>query len=193
MRRVAIVSPNVRIRVEEHFVIGEHSIVDDYCYFSTRVQIGDWTHIATCCSVAGGRDRTFTIGDFSSLSAGVRVWCTSNDFVNDATMIGAAEGISGDVTFADHCGVGANSVVMPRNQVPEVSPSALSASFHPSSHSNRGRFTPAFRSRRSARATVRASSAKSTRSWLASLRTRTRPSLSLVTVSTLARHPAVSA
>jgi carbonic anhydrase/acetyltransferase-like protein (isoleucine patch superfamily) len=119
MRRMAIVSPNVRIRVEEHFVIGEHSIVDDYCYFSTRVQIGNWTHIATCCSVAGGPDRTFTIGDFSSLSAGVRVWCTSNDFVNDAIMIGAAEGISGDVTFADHCGVGANSVVMPRNQVPE--------------------------------------------------------------------------
>jgi acetyltransferase-like isoleucine patch superfamily enzyme len=131
MRRMAIVSPNIRIRVEEHFVIGEHSIVDDYCYFSTRVQIGDWTHIATCCSVSGGPDRTFTIGDFSSLSAGVRVWCTSNDFVNDAIMIGAAEGISGDVTFADHCGVGANSVVMPRNQSLRASPSARSASFQP--------------------------------------------------------------
>jgi acetyltransferase-like isoleucine patch superfamily enzyme len=116
---VPIVSPNVRIRVEDQFEIGENSIVDDYCYFSTRVRIGDWTHIANGCSVAGGRDRLFAIGDFSSLSAGVRVWCTSNDFVNDAIMIGAAEGITGDVIFADHCGVGANSVVMPRNEVPE--------------------------------------------------------------------------
>lgn len=116
---MSIVSPNVRIRVEEYFDIGEHSIVDDYCYFSTRVRIGDWTHIATGCSVAGGPDLTFSIGDFSSLSAGVRIWCTSNDFVNDAIMIGAASGVSGDVSFGDHTGVGANSVVMPRNDVPE--------------------------------------------------------------------------
>jgi acetyltransferase-like isoleucine patch superfamily enzyme len=116
---VPIVSPNVRIRVEEHFEVGEHSIVDDFCYFSTRVRIGDWTHIATGCSVAGGRDRTFSIGDFSSLSAGVRIWCTSNDFVNDAIMIGAATGITGDVSLGDHSGVGANSVVLPRNEIPE--------------------------------------------------------------------------
>jgi carbonic anhydrase/acetyltransferase-like protein (isoleucine patch superfamily) len=116
---VPIVSPNVRIRVTDHFEIGENSIVDDYCYFSTRVQIGNWTHIATGCSIAGGRDRSFSIGDFSSLSAGVRVWCTSNDFVRDAIMIGAAEGISGDVSLADYTGVGANAVVMPRNVIPE--------------------------------------------------------------------------
>lgn len=116
---VPIVSPNIRLRVEDHFEIGEHSIVDDYCYFSTRVHIGDWTHIATGCSVAGGPERLFSIGDFSSLSAGVRVWCTSNDFVNDAIMIGAAEGITGDVSFGDHIGVGANSVVMPGNDIPE--------------------------------------------------------------------------
>jgi carbonic anhydrase/acetyltransferase-like protein (isoleucine patch superfamily) len=116
---VAIVSPNVRIRVEEHFEVGEHSIVDDYCYFSTRVRIGKWTHIAAGCTVSGGPDRTFSIGDFSSLSAGVRVWCTSNDFVNDAIMIGAATGISGDVSLGDYSGVGANSVVMPQNEIPE--------------------------------------------------------------------------
>jgi carbonic anhydrase/acetyltransferase-like protein (isoleucine patch superfamily) len=122
-----IVSPNIRLRVEDHFEIGEHSIVDDYCYFSTRIRIGDWTHIATGCSVAGGPERLFSIGDFSSLSAGVRVWCTSNDFVNDAIMIGTAQGISGDVSLGDHTGVGANSVVMPRNEVPEgVSIGALS-------------------------------------------------------------------
>ena len=114
-----IISPNVRIRLKEHFEISENSIVDDYCYFSTRVRIGDWTHIAAGCSVAGGDERTFTIGSFSSLSAGVRVWCTSNDFVNDAIMIGAAAGIFGDVTLADHTGIGANSVIMPRNDIPE--------------------------------------------------------------------------
>lgn len=109
----------MRIRVPEYFDVGENSIVDDFCYFSTRVRIGDWSHVATCCSVAGGPDRTFELGDFSSLSAGVRIWCTSNDFVNDAIVIGAAPGITGNVRLSDHTGIGANSVVMPRNEIPE--------------------------------------------------------------------------
>jgi len=39
--------------------------------------------------------------------------------VNDAIMIGADIGITGDVQLADHTGVGANSVIMPRNTIPE--------------------------------------------------------------------------
>lgn len=122
----AIVSPNSRIRHPDEFAIGEDSIVDDYCYFSTRVQIGRSTHIASGCSVAGGRDWQFTIGDFCSLSSGVKIWCTSDDFVNDLVTIipqGVAQVkthlITGDVTFENYTAVGANSVVMPRNRIPE--------------------------------------------------------------------------
>jgi acetyltransferase-like isoleucine patch superfamily enzyme len=110
----------------EAFEIGEDSIVDDYCYFSTRVRIGRCTHIASGCSIAGGGARQFTIGDFCSLSSGVKIWCTSDDFVNDlVTIIPAGlpdvkqNLISGDVTFGDYTAVGSNTVVMPRNTIPE--------------------------------------------------------------------------
>src|ERR1700685_2202746 len=82
-----IISPNSRIRHQEHFVIGEDSIVDDFCYFSTKGRIGQCTHIASGCSVAGGMDMQFQIGDFCSLSSGVKVWCTSDDFVTDLVTI----------------------------------------------------------------------------------------------------------
>src|SRR5579863_4986246 len=82
-----IVSANSRIRNPEHFVIGEDSIVDDYCYFSTKVSIGRCTHIASGSSVAGGIDMSFRIGDFCSVSSGVKIWCTSDDFVNDIVAI----------------------------------------------------------------------------------------------------------
>jgi acetyltransferase-like isoleucine patch superfamily enzyme len=121
-----IISPNVRIRHPEHFEIGEDSIVDDFSYFSTRVRIGVCSHIASGCSVAGGGDRQFTLGDFCSLSSGVKIWCTSDDFVNDiVTIIPDGVGpvkrrqIEGDVTFAHCTAVGANAVVMPGNDVPE--------------------------------------------------------------------------
>ncbi len=121
-----IISPNTRIRHPEHFIIGEDSIVDDYCYFSTRVRIGRSTHIASGCSVAGGVERQFEIGDFCSLSSGVKVWCTSDDFAHDLVTI-IPQGceqvkthlISGDVKFGSYTAVGANSVVMPKNEIPE--------------------------------------------------------------------------
>jgi len=121
-----IISPHVRIRHPEHFEIGEYSIVDDFSYFSTRVKIGICSHIASGCSVAGGRHHQFTLGDFCSLSSGVKIWCTSDDFVNDVVTI-VPEGagpikerlIEGDVTFANCTAVGANSVVMPGTLVPE--------------------------------------------------------------------------
>jgi acetyltransferase-like isoleucine patch superfamily enzyme len=122
----AIVSANSRIRHIEDFVIGTDSIVDDYCYFSTRVRIGRSTHIASGCSVAGGPDWLFTAGDFCSLSSGVKIWCTSDDFVNDLVTL-IPQGveqvkmhlITGDVTLENYTAVGSNSVVMPRNTIPE--------------------------------------------------------------------------
>ncbi len=121
-----IISPNIRVRRPEHFNIGEGSVVDDFCYFSTRVRVGRYSHIASGCSIAGGPERTFVLGDYSSLSSGVKVWCTSDDFVNDLVTLTPPEWgevkehlITGDVTFGELTAVGANSVVMPRNQIPE--------------------------------------------------------------------------
>lgn len=121
-----IISSNIRIRYPDCFEVGDFSIVDDYCYFSTRVRIGFCSHVASGCSVGGGRDWLFALGDFSSLSAGVKIWCTSNDFVNDlVTIVPAAAGdigdqpMTGDVIFENYTGAGANAVIMPDNVIPE--------------------------------------------------------------------------
>lgn len=122
----AIVSANTRIRHPELFEIGDDSIVDDFCYFSTQVRIGRCSHVASNCTVAGGQARRFVLGDFSSLSAGVRVWCASDDFTRDIVAVIPAgiedpkqNVIAGDVIFGDYTAVGANSVVMPDNHIPE--------------------------------------------------------------------------
>ena len=120
-----IVSKSCRIRYPEIFKIGDYSIVDDFCYFSTRVIIGRYSHIATCSSVGGGRDYTFTLGNYCSVSSGARIWCQSNDFVNDLIVIKPKgvhfddHPIAGNVTIENMCGVGANSVIMPNNRLPE--------------------------------------------------------------------------
>jgi len=121
-----IISPNSRIRCPDYFEIGDDSIIDDYCYFSTRVKIGNCSHIASGCSIAGGADFLFEIGNYSSLSAGVKVWCTSDDFVNDIVAIPPRDIgvlkthlITGDVIMGDYTAVGSNSVIMPNNHIPD--------------------------------------------------------------------------
>ena len=120
-----IISPNIRIRHPEHFIVGEDSIVDDFCYFSTKVRIGRCTHIVSGCTVGGGGDMLFEIGDFSGLGSGSRVWCTSDDIVNDLVALPPPDVepvkqhlIRGDVIMDDYTAVGSNSVIMPRNHIP---------------------------------------------------------------------------
>jgi acetyltransferase-like isoleucine patch superfamily enzyme len=121
-----IISPNIRVRHPDAFEVGNYSIVDDFCYFSTRVRIGFCSHVASGCSIGGGSERLFALGDFSSLSAGVTVWCSSNHFARDLVAIVPScageigdEPVSGDVIFENYTGAGANSVVMPGNTIPE--------------------------------------------------------------------------
>jgi acetyltransferase-like isoleucine patch superfamily enzyme len=126
MIRNPIVSKSIRLRHPELLTIGEGSIIDDFCYISTRVTVGRFSHIASGCSVAGGSERLFVLGDFSSLSSGVKVWCTSDDYARDVvTIIPPGFGpikenlISADVKFGAMTAAGANAVIMPGNEVPE--------------------------------------------------------------------------
>ena len=116
-----IVSPNVRIRVPDHFEIGEGSVVDDWCYFSTRVKIGVGTHIANNVSISGGPERQFTIGDYTGLASGVHVYCESNNYADDLIAINLDGGspLIGDVTIGNYTGVGTNSIIMPGVILPE--------------------------------------------------------------------------
>lgn len=121
-----IVSANIRLRHPEHLVIGDDSIIDDFCYLSTKVRIGRASHVASGCAIAGGIEWQFAMGDFSSLSAGVTVWCSSNDYARDLVMIVPSgigpidqHTISGDVTLGHYTGVGANTVIMPDNRIPD--------------------------------------------------------------------------
>ena len=126
MSPTAIVSKMIRVRHPDTFAIGDHSIVDDFCYFSTQIRVGRYSHIANGCSVGGGASHVFSLGDYSSLSAGVRIWCASDDFVRSLIFIpppgfeDVKESlIEGDVSLGNCTGVGANSVVMPGNVIPE--------------------------------------------------------------------------
>ena len=121
-----IISKNIRVRCPDDFLVGEYAIIDDFCYFSTKVDIGFCSHIANNCTIAGGKDFLFKVGKYGGLASGVRIFCASDDFVHDAACVFPEDynklkthTISGNVILGDYVTIGANSVVMPNQNIPE--------------------------------------------------------------------------
>ena len=120
----ARLSKNTRIRTWEWFYIGKKSIIDDYCYISTKFEMGKYSHIASGCTIAGGKDTIFQLRDYCSLASGVKIYCSSNNFKEDLVVLNngidiGAKNIIGNVDIKNYCGIGANSVIMPNNLIPE--------------------------------------------------------------------------
>jgi len=118
-----IIGKTARIRHPELCFIGDKSIIDDFVYVSTKLKVGFNTHIASNVTIAGGKNFTFSIGDFCSVSAGTKIWCNSNDYINDLIAILPHKvktySIEGDVIMEDFTGVGSNSVILPNVTVSE--------------------------------------------------------------------------
>lgn len=104
------------------FEAGDNVRIADFCRISSECIIGDNCEIAPGTYIAGGNGiHKFKMGSYSSLSSGVRIWLSTNDYVNElvAHSVDHVEEIYGDVIMEDYTGIGCNSVIMPNNYIPE--------------------------------------------------------------------------
>ena len=125
----------VIIKKPELVKVGNNVRIADFCRISSACVIGSDCEIAPGTYIAGGDGKyTFEMGDCSSLAAGVKVWLSSNDYVNELVThsIPEVKEIQGNVRLGKYTGVGTNSVIMPGNDIPEGV-----------TNLNRGRFMPA--------------------------------------------------
>lgn len=112
----------VIIKKPDLMKIGNNVRIADFCRISAACDIGDDCEIAPGTYIAGGDgEYKFTMGSYSSLSSGVRVWLSSNDYVNELVThsVPLVKEIQGNVTLGKFTGVGCNSVIMPNNNIPE--------------------------------------------------------------------------
>ena len=126
----------VIIKNPELVETGDNVRISDFCRISSACEIGSDCEIATGTYISGGDGKfKFKMGCYSSLAAGVRIWLSSNDYVNELIThsVPDVKEIQGNVTMEKYTGIGTNSVVMPNNHIPEgVSIGALS--FVPSNY-----------------------------------------------------------
>lgn len=103
---------------ERHISIADHVRIDPYVIItaSAPMQLGSFIHIGGSCSLAGGAG--ISIGDFSTLSHGVRLFSTSDDYsgvalTNPTVPSHLTNVTKSPVSIGRHVIIGAGSVVLP--------------------------------------------------------------------------------
>ena len=106
------------IKQKEGSKIGNDVAIDKGVQFSTKIDIGDYVHIAPYVVTIGGKTTTVTFKDFSFCAAGTRIVAGSEDYTG-AGLVGPTipvkmrKLIFADVTFEKYSGCGVNCSVMP--------------------------------------------------------------------------------
>jgi len=112
------IGANVYFRYPELVEIGNNVIIDEFCYFTTSLSIGNYVHIAPHCTCIGGKNTKLIMADFSGLSAGCRIICGSDDYLTGLTnpnIPAKFRGTTkiGDIYIGKHAVLGTNTVVHP--------------------------------------------------------------------------------
>ena len=119
-----IIGKTVRIRNPELVEIGDNVIIDDFSYISGVVKIGNSCHIGSSCTIQAGT-ASVIMGDYSGISAGVRVFAVSSDYISPSFDLPSipysfrAGSIIDKIHIAKHVLIGSNSVVLPGVNLPE--------------------------------------------------------------------------
>ena len=119
-----IIGKTVRIRHPEKVSIGDNVIIDDFCYITGEVEIGDYVHIGNGCTISASANK-ITFGPFCGVAAGTKIYGASSNYIKCALDLPTIpkdyvyDTIRGDVVCERFVLLGANCVVTPGVHIPE--------------------------------------------------------------------------
>lgn len=118
-----IIGKTVRIRKPEECIIGDGTIIDDFAYISSAIEIGKNCHIASHVSISGGSGK-LTIGDYSTLSNHCSIHCASSDYASVSLDLPSVPieyqfgGVVENITIGNFVTIGAHSCILPGANIP---------------------------------------------------------------------------
>lgn len=80
------IDSDVVIKQQQTATFGSHIAIDKGFYCTTKLKIGDYVHISPYCTVIGGKNGQFIMEDFTGMSAGCRIICSSDDYTTGHLM-----------------------------------------------------------------------------------------------------------
>jgi dTDP-4-amino-4,6-dideoxy-D-glucose acyltransferase len=113
------ISANVEIRRPQLVSVGNHVAIDSGFYCTTAAEVGDYSHIGPYVTIVGGAKGIFKMGHFTTISAGTRLICVSDEFMGAGLVSStipeeyADNRIEGPIIMEMFSNIATNSVVCP--------------------------------------------------------------------------------
>lgn len=123
--RDVYIAQNVVIKRPELVSIGSHVAIDDYFYLTTAMSLGSYVHISPMCSVIGGKDGMFWVGNFCTISAGCRIIVRGDEMLGDG-LVGPPiphehrdKVVGKQIVMDSYASLGSNVVIAPNVRIGE--------------------------------------------------------------------------
>ena len=119
-----IIGKSVRIRKPEECIIGDNTIIDDFTYISSSIEVGKNCHIASNVSISGGAGK-LVMDDFSTISNHTSVHCASSDYKKISLDLPSVDqiyqfgGEIDDIHIGKLVTIGAHSCILPGSIIPD--------------------------------------------------------------------------
>ncbi len=103
--------------------LGDRVRIDPFTFVTTRLVTGNNVQITAYSMLGGGQEHTITLGDWSFVGYGSKLFAASEDYsgwdgpVNE--FWGSNKIYKGDITFSDFAGVASDVIVFPGVTLPE--------------------------------------------------------------------------
>lgn len=114
-----VISSQVEIKRPQLVSIGHHVAIDSGFYCTVAAEIGDYIHIAPYVTAIGGAQGFLKLGHFSTLAAGTRIVCVSDEHHGEG-LVGPVipdkyrdRLVSAPVIIERFANVGTNVVILP--------------------------------------------------------------------------------
>ena len=118
-----IIGKTVRIRKPEECIIGDNTIIDDFAYISSAIEIGNNCHIGSHVCISGG-DGKFKMGSYSTLSSHCSIHCASSDYSEVSLDLPSVPrdlqfgGEIENIEIGDFVTIGSHSCILPGVNIP---------------------------------------------------------------------------
>lgn len=108
----------------EKVFLGNRVRIDPYSIITTGLKTGSNIHITAYSMLGGGSRHTITLGDWTFIGYGSKLFCASEDYSGtqgpvNAFWTGEIPRHSGDITFENYSGIASDVIVMPGITLPE--------------------------------------------------------------------------
>lgn len=115
-----IIDKTAIIKRPELVKIGNHVAIDPFFFMTTQGEIGDYIHISALVSVIGGAKTKLIMKDFTTIAAGCRLICGSDDFSGGTGFINPfvpqrykSKQKQSTIVMEKHSALGTNVIVFP--------------------------------------------------------------------------------